>query len=178
MRFSKTLFLTCVLLFVSCEKKTKNGHGVKANPTEIFREDEIEIPYYEFDEFEKFLSIKDAKIYVINFWATWCMPCVEELPYFETINTSYKHKNVEVILVSLDQKKEIQTRLFPFIKKHEIRSEVIVLNGVNPNKWIDKVDPNWSGAIPITIIYNKNKRKFYEKTFTLEELKNEIEKFL
>jgi len=172
------LFFSSALLLVSCKQANNSSYKVNAEPTEVFKHNQTKIPYYEFDEFEKFLNIKDDQIYVINFWATWCMPCVEELPYFEAINTTYKHKGVNVILVSLDKKKEIESRLFPFIEKNDVRSQVIVLNGVNPNKWIDKVDPNWSGSIPITIIYNKNKREFYEKTFTLEELKNEIEKFL
>jgi len=171
-------FISIALLFVSCKEKTTSIYDVPAKPTVVFNYNLTEIPYYEFDEFEKFLNIKDENIYLINFWATWCMPCVEELPYFETINTTYKHKRVKVILVSLDRKKEIETRLIPFIKKHKIQSKVIVLNDVNPNKWIDRVDPNWEGSIPITIIYDKNKRNFYEKTFTLEELRNEIEKFL
>jgi len=178
MKFLKVFFLAFVMLFISCKEKTATADKIGASPSEVFKHNNSEIPYYEFDEFEKFLNIKDDQIYVINFWATWCMPCVEELPYFETINATYKHKGVNVILVSLDKKKEIESRLFPFIEKNDIRSQVIVLNSVNPNKWIDSVDPNWSGAIPITIIYNKNKREFYEKTFTLEELKNKVEKFL
>jgi len=177
MRFLQISFLVCSLLSVSCKEKTLVIGNVRANPTEVFKYNQTEIPYYEFDEFENLLNIEDDQVYIINFWATWCQPCVEELPYFEAINTTYKHKGVNVILVSLDKKKEIESRLFPFIEKHDIRSEIVVLNSINPNKWIDRVDPNWSGSIPITIIYNKNNRKFYEKTFHLEELKNEVEKF-
>lgn len=165
-------------MLVSCKKETSVLDRAGASTKEVFEQGEIIVPYYDFDEFEKFLNIKDDEVYVVNFWATWCQPCVEELPHFESINTTYKHKGVNVILVSLDKAEQIESRLFPFMEQHDIRSEVIVLNGAKAGTWIDRVDPNWSGAIPITIIYSKDKRQFYERTFKLEELKNEVEKFL
>lgn len=176
---SALLLFSCVLL-VSCGKKNDTivRNIVNASPVKVFDYKETKIPYYDFDEFEKFLNIKDDETYIINFWATWCTPCVEELPHFESINTTYKHKGINVVLVSLDKLDKIESNLLPFMEKYDIRSEVIVLNDSKANKWIDRVDPHWSGAIPITIIYNKEKRLFYEKTFTLNELKNEVEKFL
>ncbi|SRR5690554_1273593 len=178
MIFFKVLFVGMALMFVSCKTETLVIDKVNASPKEVFKHDEIRVPYYDFDEFEKFLNIKDDEVYVINFWATWCGPCVEELPHFESINTTYKHKGVNVLLVSLDKADNIEEKLFPFIEKHDIRSEVIILDDANPNAWINKVDPHWSGSIPITIIYNKDKRRFYERTFKLKELKNEVDKFL
>ena len=177
MNLFKFLFFGIIFLCVSCKTESSIVQRVNANPIQTFEYNETRIPYYEFDEFEKFLNIKDDEVYVVNFWATWCLPCVEELPYFESINTTYAYKGVNVLLVSLDRAKDVETRLLPFMEKHDIRSEVILLNDTNPNAWIDRVDPKWSGAIPITIIYNKNKRQFYERTFSLEELKYEVEKF-
>lgn len=178
MNFLKVLFVGMLMILVSCKKETLIVDKVDATPNEIFEYNEIKVSYYDFDEFEKFLNIQDDEVYVVNFWATWCGPCVEELPHFESINTTYRHKGVNVLLVSLDKAKNIEEKLFPFMEKHDIRSEVIVLNDANPNAWIDRVDPHWSGSIPITIIYNKDKRRFYERTFKLKELKNEVEKFL
>lgn len=178
MNFLKFLLFGSVLMLVSCKKETLVVDKVNAKSKEVFEYNQMRIPYYDFDEFEKFLNIQDDEIYVINFWATWCGPCVEELPHFESINTTYKHKGVNVVLVSLDKESQIQEKLFPFVEKHDIRSEVIVLNDAKPNTWIDRVDPHWSGSIPITIIYNKDKRRFYERTFKLKELKNEVDKFL
>jgi thiol-disulfide isomerase/thioredoxin len=133
----------------------------------------------DFDALEAYLSTKDAnKTYVVNFWATWCAPCVKELPYFEELNANYLNKSVEVILVSLDFPKQIETKLKPFLKKHGLKSEVLVLDDVDSNTWIPKVDKNWSGAIPATLIYNNTKTTFYERSFNYEELETELKQFI
>lgn len=129
-----------------------------------------------FDSFEALAPLfeqEDETTYVINFWATWCKPCVEELPYFEELNKKYADKNVKVILVSLDFKKQLSKKLLPFVKEHQLKSEVLVLTDTKQNAWIDQVDEEWSGAIPITIVYNANERQFFEGQFAnFEELNN------
>ncbi|WP_298895624.1 redoxin domain-containing protein [uncultured Psychroserpens sp.] len=134
---------------------------------------------FNFEELQSYLSTKDAKkTYVINFWATWCAPCVKELPYFEQLNAKYSNHNVEVILVSLDFPKQIETKLKPFLKKNALKSEVVVLDDVDSNTWIPKVNKNWSGAIPATLIYNKDKKAFYERSFNYQELETEVKQFI
>lgn len=136
------------------------------------------IPVYDFDSFEYMLQFDDDKTYIINFWATWCRPCVKELPYFEQIGEEYKDKNVEVILVSLDFPNNLESRVLPFIERHQLKSKVVLLDDPNQNRWIPLVDEAWSGAIPATLIYNKDKRKFYEQAFTYEQLLTELNLFL
>ncbi len=167
------------LLVTSCkEDEVSVINNVNATAIEIFENDGVVIPYYDFEEFEKFLHIENDQVYIINFWATWCQPCVEELPHFESINTTYKHKGVNVVLVSFDKPSEVDSKLIPYLTKHDIRSEVVMLSDANIKSWKDRVDPHWARSIPITIIYNKDKRRFYERTFSLDELKHEVEKFL
>jgi thiol-disulfide isomerase/thioredoxin len=123
---------------------------------------------------------KSDTIYVINFWATWCKPCVEELPYFEQLQKKYSNSNVKVLLVSNDFKKQIDSRLKPFIKSKNIKSEVLFMNETNPNNWIDKVESKWSGAIPATLIIcgKKNFNYFKEGEITFDELDNTIKPLL
>lgn len=132
----------------------------------------------DFEGVSPLLSATDDKIYIINFWATWCAPCIKEIPYFEQIYSNYKHQNVEVILISLDFAEHIERRVIPFMEKNNLQSKVVVLDDTNSNYWIPLVDPQWSGAIPATLIYHKNHRKFYEKSFTYNELENELKTFL
>ena len=127
---------------------------------------------------EKFLNLKDDKVHVVNFWATWCAPCVKELPHFEDLRENYKNKDVEVFLVSLDFPKQYDKKLKPFIKKHNLQSRVLVLDDVDMNSWIPKINEDWDGAIPVTIIYKNDKRQFYNQTFTYEELEKEVKHFL
>ena len=124
------------------------------------------------------LERADGKTYVINFWATWCAPCVKELPAFEKIKEEYKEKNVEVILVSLDFPKHVDKRLIPFINKKKLQSKVVLLDDVNEDFWIKAIDSTWSGALPATLIYNSKKRAFFEKNFVYETLEKEVQSFL
>jgi thiol-disulfide isomerase/thioredoxin len=128
------------------------------------------IPVVDFKGLEPYLSKRNDTTYIINFWATWCAPCVKELPNFEKLNEIYKSKKVKVILVSLDFYKNYKSTLIPFIARHNLKSDIILLHDINSNEWIDKVDKSWSGAIPVTLIYNKSSRSFYEQTFTYNQL--------
>lgn len=140
--------------------------------------DELSI-YKTFDEFEHILHQDNDTTYLINFWATWCSPCVAELPYIDAMNNQYKDSKFKNILVSLDFEKQIDTRLVSFLNTNKIQSDIVVLLDGKSSRWIDKVDPQWSGAIPITIIYNKDKRLFFEKQFHSEqELVDLIEPFI
>ncbi|MFT4801649.1 MAG: thiol-disulfide isomerase/thioredoxin [Flavobacteriaceae bacterium] len=138
----------------------------------------LSVKTYTYNELKPLLEKNDGKTYIINFWATWCAPCVKELPYFEKINQEYSDKNVEVLLVSLDFPKQVERKLIPFINKRKLKSEVVLLDDINENVWIKAIDKSWSGAIPATIIYNKNNRKFYEQSFDYKTLKNELLTFL
>ncbi|UCA56595.1 MULTISPECIES: TlpA disulfide reductase family protein [Aequorivita] len=134
---------------------------------------------FNFDQLEKkYFQKNNDSIYVINFWATWCKPCVKELPAFERISADYSSKKVKVLLVSLDFADKIESQVIPFNKKNNIKSEVVLLDDPDANNWIPRVSKEWSGAIPATIIYNKKKRKFYEQSFTFEELETELKAFL
>lgn len=144
--------------------------SAKAQTEEIF--------VYDFDSFEYLINKDDDKTYIVNFWATWCKPCIVELPFFEEINQKYSNKNVEVILVSLDFSEHLKTRVIPFIEKHQLLSKIVLLDDTDSNTWIPKVSEKWSGAIPATLIYNKNYRKFYEQSFTYNQLETELKSIL
>ncbi len=117
------------------------------------------------EEFQPVLQQNNDTVYIVNFWATWCKPCVAEMPYFEQLHAKYKEQKVRVILVSLDVYRQLETKLIPFIEKNKIQSRVLMLNEKDPNKYIDKIEPSWSGAIPATIFYKGKKREFVEDHF-------------
>lgn len=126
------------------------------------------------------IAAEHEKIQIINFWATWCGPCVKELPVFEKI-TSERRPDVKVILVSLDLDLDPNPeKVYRFIGHKNIQSEVLLLNEPDPNSWINKIEPQWSGALPATVIINPKtgKRKFIGRSLRegeLDQYLNEIQ---
>ncbi|GAL82387.1 hypothetical protein JCM19274_3585 [Algibacter lectus] len=141
-------------------------------------ESDFNLEVYDFEGLKPFLNKEDGKIHVINFWATWCAPCVKELPYFEKLKSEYGNKNVDFTLVSLDFPHMYDSKLKPFVLKQQLKSKVIALDDVDSNSWIPQIDESWSGSLPATIIYKNGERKFFEKSFTYEELEHELKQFL
>jgi len=154
MRYS-TAFILCCMLSVSQSK----GQAIK----EIDREG-----------LETIIQNFNDTTYVVNFWATWCSPCVKEIGYFEELHRQSASGKLKVFLVSLDFPKQIDTRVIPFLNEKEISAEVLLMTDLDYNSWIDDVDPAWSGAIPATLIYNREKRVFLEKELSRDELFNHV----
>ncbi|AZJ32303.1 AhpC/TSA family protein [Tenacibaculum mesophilum] len=169
MHRSKFLLILIITAFFS-------GTTAKAQVNDTSKK--VKITTLNYEELKPFLHKSNDKTYVVNFWATWCMPCVKELPAFEKLHKKYKDKNVEVVLVSLDFSKQIETNLIPFIKKKKLQSKILHFEDSNEQFWIRDIAESWSGSIPATLIYNKQKRKFYERTFSYVELQNELQTFL
>ncbi|HOP02965.1 MAG TPA: redoxin family protein [Tenuifilaceae bacterium] len=159
----KIIFVLAVsiVLLTSCNEEKKTN-------------EQASIPIMDFAQLEPLLNQKNDTTYVVNFWATWCAPCVKEIPYFEKLNEEYKSSKVKVILVNLDFPNQYESRLIPFVKERNIKSQVIMLDDPNANYWINEVNPSWSGSIPATLVYNKSKRDFYEQEFTYDELVNAL----
>jgi len=102
----KAIFILFIFIgFISCKKEIVKETSIQ----KFFQVSSVKT--YNYNELKPFLEKKDDKIYVINFWATWCAPCIKELPYFEKIKQEYAHKNVEVLLVSLDFPKQVEKKL-------------------------------------------------------------------
>lgn len=172
----KMIGLIFAIMLVSCKETVKDKLDDSSVVSTEIQINELEV--YDFEGLQKYLTTSADTTYVINFWATWCAPCIKELPYFERLNSAYADKNVEVILVSLDFPKKYESNLKPFIKEKKLKSKVVALNDPDSNAWIKKVSEDWTGAIPATLIFSKDKRQFYEKPFTYDELENEVKQFI
>ncbi len=131
-----------------------------------------------FEEFEPRLHLSSDSVYFINFWATWCVPCIKEIPAIKQLAEKYKDEPLKILLVSLDMPSRIEKKLNPFILKNKIEQEVIVLDDPDFNHWINKVSPSWSGSIPASLIYAKNSRSFYERGFEFTELDSIINLYI
>lgn len=176
----KYLSILVILIFsIACGPRKEKVDDEVLVKVEVEGPDKnIPFPIYDFDDLEPLLNKEDNKTYIINFWATWCKPCIEELPYFERTYQEQKTNDVEMILVSLDMPSMWEKRLVPFVNKNDLKGEVVILDDPKMNDWIPKINADWQGGIPATLIYNKDKRTFYPHGFTYEELNTELNKFI
>ena len=121
---------------------------------------------------------KSDSVLVINFWATFCKPCAEEIPYFQTIVDKYKDQKVKLLLVSLDLKDEFPDKIKAFAVKNNYTNQIVWLNETNADYFCPKVDKAWMGGIPSTLIINPKTgyRKFFEQQLRAEEFEKELKK--
>ncbi len=136
-----------------------------------------DIAFIKADQITRWKNADTDTVYVINFWATWCGPCVAELPAFEKLHERYAGQKVRVILVSTDFSKQVDTKVRTFIREKNLRSQVAFMDESNPNNWINLVNPDWSGLIPATLIIARRKKfeRFFETPLTYEELETAVQ---
>jgi len=117
---------------------------------------------------------------IINFWATFCKPCMEEIPHFQKLGKKYEKDGIKLLLVSLDMKDAYPGQVTAFIKKKKISTPTAWLEETNADYFCPKIDTSWSGAIPATLfINNRNSyRKFTEEPLSEEQLEKEIRTIL
>lgn len=128
-----------------------------------------------FETFEQMTQKPSDKIRVYNFWATWCAPCIKEMPAFEKV--SAEDPNVELLFISLDDGRRLE-RVVSFIEKKGVKSPVFLLDNVDFNSWITKVSEKWSGAIPATLfVYPNGGRVFHEGELDEKELREIVSRF-
>ena len=132
-----------------------------------------------FPELQKRLARPTDTTYVVNFWATWCAPCIKELPSFEQLRAANAGKKLKVLLVSMDYASQLEKKVKPFVKQRGLKSEVLLLNEADPNSWMDKLDAKWSGALPFTLIFNNKtkQRATFEQELSQAELTAALQKF-
>ncbi|HKB45130.1 MAG TPA: TlpA disulfide reductase family protein [Chitinophagaceae bacterium] len=122
-------------------------------------------------------TIKESKTpLIVNFWATFCKPCVEEIPYFQEAIKKYKKDSVRLLLVSLDLQDFYPVKIKSFAMKRKFTAPILWLDEYNADYFCPKVDSAWSGAIPASLFVNNRTgyRKFFEEQLSKEKLEKEI----
>ena len=127
-------------------------------------------------ELESYMAQNKDEVMVVNFWATFCKPCIAEIPVFIKVTDSLASQNVKLILVSLDMPSAYPNELTDFVKGKGYKTKIIWLNETDADYFCNRIDKSWSGAIPATLIINNKTgyRKFFEEEITSEKLSIEI----
>ena len=131
-----------------------------------------EVALLDLNGLERRLENGKDTVFVVNFWATWCAPCVAELPNFEKLQSAYRKEPLKVLLISLDFKSKLDKDVRPFVKKQKLNNEVFLLDEGNQQEFIERISTDWSGALPATLFVKKSvgHRSFFEQEFSYEEL--------
>ncbi len=141
--------------------------------------DSLKIPVLTYAQLKPLLHQENDTTYVVNFWATWCVPCVQELPHFMSLDSMYQGEPFKLVLVSMDFKKDYLRKLQPFVTERDLDDNVVVLEDRDANFWIGDIEPTWGGSIPATLVYKGKERLFLERTFhNLDELTQIVKPFL
>jgi len=117
---------------------------------------------------------------IFNFWATFCGPCVAEIPYFQQAVRRYDSAGVQLVLISLDLPETYPQKIRAFAKKHHFTAPIRYLDETDADKFCPAVDPSWSGAIPASLFVNLKTgyRKFYESKLSPEQLDSAMKAML
>jgi thiol-disulfide isomerase/thioredoxin len=131
-------------------------------------------------ELSKLKEDAKGKVLVVNFWATWCGPCVAEFPEFVALDEKYRASGVNIVGISADDVADLQSKVVPFVKSAKARFPVYVQDVDDPQEMIDRVAKEWSGALPATFVFDKQGTLVYKRLGIIDrnELVGEIQKAL
>lgn len=154
------LLITCVIAMTAT--------GIAQNITRV-----------KITDIEKRIAETDKPL-VINFWATFCKPCVEEMPHFQQLANEYKSQGIELLFVSLDLEEDYPTTIKQQINKLKITAPVNWLDEFDADYFCPKIDSTWSGSLPATLFVNRNTgyRQFREQVLSEAALRKELDAML
>jgi thiol-disulfide isomerase/thioredoxin len=137
-----------------------------------------EIPKWKLADLENIISNSNQPL-ILNFWATFCKPCLEELPYFQELSARYKDSGLKLILVSLDLPEDY-FKIKSFAERHHINATIVYLDETNADLFCPVVDKDWSGSIPASLFINHKTsyRKFFEARIPKAKLEDEIKSMI
>ncbi|WP_207508268.1 TlpA disulfide reductase family protein [Telluribacter humicola] len=174
--FSILTFAACTSSDGDYQGSGTAGKHVVGDTARDFQSEKV----IKFPELQEYITTStDDKVKVINFWATWCAPCIKELPFIDSLRYTYDPDKVEVLLVSLDFPDQL-SKVNKLLQRKKLSSTVWLLDESDPNLYIDKVDPSWTGALPATLLVRNStdQRIFLGKELTKAELETHINKLL
>lgn len=112
---------------------------------------------------EKLIKNRKGKVLLLNIWASWCPPCKKEFPDLVKLAEKYKNSKVEIVGLSVDDKSDLNSEVIPFLQKNNVNFKIYIQNFKSVEELISFF-PKWEGAIPLTLIFDKNGR---EKKFII-----------
>src|SRR5688572_10022486 len=138
-----------------------------------------DIPKWKINDLEAYI-MKSDKPTVVNFWATFCKPCIAEIPHFQKLVRQYEKDSVQLLLVSLDMKEMYPEKIKAFASEHTFTAPIVFLDETNADVFCPRVDEKWSGAIPASLFINNKTgyRKFVEEEMSEQKFETELKSLI
>ncbi|MDR1877534.1 MAG: TlpA family protein disulfide reductase [Flavobacteriaceae bacterium] len=171
-------------LIVSCKGKIDKNESVSDSlvvaelpkPVEVEEEIKAQIIYSDFDKVQKLANTKNDTVYITNYWATWCMPCVEEIPDFVDLREEYKDKKVKFIFVNVDEFEDVLSEVIPFVKKYKMQKVYQI--SLQELEKFQSFNPELTQAIPVTVIQKREEKEGLSGSFPKSVIADKIEGYL
>jgi thiol-disulfide isomerase/thioredoxin len=141
----KRVFIIGLLLFAVCSLLTSCA-GLRGDSKLVQPIDE--------NGLQQLIAQARGNVVLLNFWATWCEPCVEEFPALIKISQQFQPQGLQVVFVSIDEPEDIGSKVLPFLKAQGVVLRTYIKRTKDDEAFINAIDVKWSGAIPATFIYN------------------------
>lgn len=134
-----------------------------------------DIPKWKIGDLEAYIR-NSNKPAVVNFWATFCKPCIAEIPHFQKLVRQYEKDSVQLLLVSLDMEEMYPAKIKAFANKFKFTAPIVFLDETNADVFCPRVDEKWSGAIPASLFINNKTgyRKFFEEEMSEQKFEAEL----
>jgi peroxiredoxin len=160
-------------------KRSQDAKKIKAGSTGA-KSIEPKIAMLKPADFNKYKDAAKGKVLVVNFWATWCGPCIAEFPELVAIDAKYRDKGVQLAGISVDEVADIKGKVIPFIKEQKAAFDILVQDSDDPEEIINLIDKNWQGTLPTTFVFDKQGAIAYTRYGILDRelLLDAIEKAL
>jgi len=138
-----------------------------------------ELPVVTPTQLRQRLAQQGDTLVVVNFWATWCRPCIEELPAFDSLARRYRSAPVRVWLVNVDFPSQWERRVKPFLRRRRLTAPVMLLNYGRGTQWLDTLSAEWSGSLPATLFWRASDSLafLHEGELTLDSLQWYVQRF-
>ena len=171
-----TLLVVCIWIGCRTDERPRVQPSQSVRPTDA--KDSPTVVPLDQAALQKLIRERNGRILFLNVWATWCAPCVEEFPDLVRLSKAYQGNEVEVVGISADYPDEIESKILPFVKKHDVPFRIYVAKFDHQEDFINSLNTTWSGALPASLIYDVhgNQRYFRAGQGTFDQFRKELEK--
>jgi peroxiredoxin len=153
-----------------CSVKWAEKEELTNKEKESWAKEEVTIESINDEGLKQLLKNDTKKLRLINVWATWCGPCVAEIPDFLNINRMYRHRDFEFVTISAD-KPDKKDKALATLKRLQASSKNYFYDSDDIYKLIELIDPKWQGALPYTLLVEPNGKIVYQKQGQINPLK-------